>query len=100
ELADDREGLAKRLGERDGDVVAIDVEAAPGGAAVGVRQARRRRPAGVEEGGAELCLAHAVTRSRMRAARVASAARTGQSGTSLSHSMSVGRGPALRIVRA
>ena len=100
QLADHREGLAQRLGERDGDIVAVDVEAGPGGAAHGIGHARRDGSIRVQKCGAEGGLVHAATRFRIAVARAASAARTGQPGTSLSHSISVGFAPPARIVRA
>ncbi len=100
QLADHREGLPQGLGQRDGDVVAVDVEAVAGGPALGIGQAGRDGASGVEEGGAERGLGHAVAPCRMRAAQAASPARTGQSGTSLSHSISVGFGPPAAMVRS
>ena len=68
-------------------------------ALTGVSRPTLYKEFGDKQGLGEACLPH-VTGSMIRAARTASAASTGQSGTSLSHSISVGFGPTREITRA
>lgn len=85
-------GRLQHADQRAVDRVAIDREPLGIGQAIGADKARGHGVRGVQKCGGKLSLAHLGTRSSV--ARAASAARTGQSGTSLSHSISVGRGPA------
>ena len=114
-LADDALGGGKAraqcVDKADHDIVAVDGKAAVrrparvGGEAAGQRGVR------IEQGLRELLLQgdhgrlpqaawRAPARSRMALAACASAASTGQAGTSLSHSIRVGSGPAASITRA
>ena len=75
----------------------LDWSAEPG--AVTVSFSLGRGAFGIQRRGGEFGLpGHAGTRASAASAREASALRTGKSGTSLSHSISVGLGPARPIV--
>ena len=89
-----REAFGQRFAKGHGDVVAVDAIAPPGGTVAAVGEPLRLWRGRVEQPAAKLCLTcHASTRVRAPAARRASSARTGQSGTSVSHSTSKGLGP-------
>ena len=96
---DDWEGLLQRLGQGGGDIVAIDRKTRTGRVSCAIEQTGGHGGFGVKKRGAKGGLiVHAGMLSRAAAARVASCARIGQSGTSLSHSTSSGLGPDLASV--
>lgn len=88
---DQGKGGLHRLDQRYGDIVAIDRVARAGGPVRAICQPVGDRMIRVQKPRPEFCLTrHAAS---ARAARLASARRVAQSGTSLSHSTSTGVGP-------
>jgi hypothetical protein len=104
EPGDDGKPGGQRVGQAGGDIVAIDVEATACGAALGIGQPGGRRRLGSRSAAPKLdwqvIASHASTGWSTAAARSASALSVGQSGTSVSHSISVGRGPERAMVWA
>lgn len=89
----------KRLAKRNSHVVAVDIEAAARVATLAIAKAFGALGLGVKKRPPErgLINGHAGAFARMTWARWASASSVGQSGTSLSHSIKVGRAPPLAI---